>query len=184
MDHNDVLPWESKLNANQWLIECPEPISSMQEEILSFSIQFPVILISTLGFTIRWERTFRIIFQLNNLYFIPWCTPVSVAFWNEMCLSFLHVWERNRERAMCRPVSGTQSNPSAKQYSQHTSDLHLLFKRDFIYSANVHVCLKMASLQVLCVKTWVGLLEWGDQMCAYFLVLNVDYLNMDQNPRN
>jgi len=29
---------------------------------------------------------FGIIFQLNNLYFLPWCTPASVAIWNEVCL--------------------------------------------------------------------------------------------------
>lgn len=45
-----------------------------------------------------------------------------------------------------RPVGGTRSDPSAEQYSLHTSDLHQLFKGHFIYSANVLVCLKRASL--------------------------------------
>lgn len=48
--------------------------------------------------------------------------------------------QRERERQQYRPVSGTQSYLSAEQYSQHTSDFHLLFNRDFIYSSNVHVC--------------------------------------------
>lgn len=56
---------------------------------------------------------------------------------------------RERERAQCRPVAGTQSDASAEKYSQHTSDVHLLFNRDFIYSANVHVFEKTQL-----VKTW------------------------------
>lgn len=52
---------------------------------------------------VAWESrsdgngTLGIIFQLNYLYFLPWCTSTSVAFGNEVCLWFVRVWKQERQ---------------------------------------------------------------------------------------
>lgn len=72
--------------------------------------------------------------------------------------------KKERERPQYRPVSGTQSNLSAEQYSQHTSDLHLLFNRDFIYSGNVHVCACVLGKGLACMVSMPSLAG----VCIFF----------------
>lgn len=43
------------------------------------------------------EPTFRIIFQLNNLYFLPWCTP-GLSHFGMRCAYGFCMYEKDRGR--------------------------------------------------------------------------------------
>lgn len=127
-----------------------------------FSIQLPVIPTPTLGITIRWQWTFGIIFQLNNLYFLPSCTPDSVAFWNEVCLWFVRVWERE-------PGAGQLV---ARDQTLQPNNIHNIHQICIYYLTGILSILQM------CTCVWKGLAckvpvltygcVWNVNVCMFF----------------
>lgn len=99
--------------------------------------------ISVLGITIRWERTFRIIFQLNNLYFLPWCT-LSLSHFGMRCAYGFCMYEKIRGR---EPGAG---QPVARDQTPQPNNIHNIHQICIYYLRGVLSILQM------CMCVWKG----------------------------
>lgn len=115
---------------------------------------------------------FGIIFQLNNLYFLPWCTPASVAFWNKVCLWSVRVWQRVRESPVQASLWHAIGPHSWTIFTTYIRFASIIYQGFYLFCKCACVVEKAQLVRSQCWFSGV----WGEQMCACFLVcLFVDY---------
>lgn len=127
--------------------------------------------VSVWGITISLERTFRIIFQLNNLYFLPWCAP-GLSHFGMRCAYGFCMYEKERGRE----PGGGQS--VARDQSLQPNNIHNIHQICINYLRGVLSILQMC----MCVwkgpacrfsllrLSWSGV-HWGGCFISFYFIL-------------